>query len=156
MCSGETMGKHLTPVELDRAFSLKAQGKVPNDILKDLSKWRKKKGEQPPDITTLRRALKGKTHRRGRQETRGSKKVLTAAHLRALDSTRKKLIVKADNEFEVHWEDVIQKAKVPLVDPTTAAKNMRDAGYDVAARKPREKPLRTDDDETLREKICKA
>jgi hypothetical protein len=153
--SGETMGKHLTPVELDRAFKLKAQSKMPNAILKDLSKKREKRGEQPPDITTLRRALKGKTHRRGRQETRGAKKVLTASHLRALDSTRKKLIAKAGNEYEVHWDDVIKKAKVPQVDATTAAKNMQAAGYDVAARKPREKPLRTDDDEALREKICK-
>jgi hypothetical protein len=140
-------------------FTLKAKkGKkamTPKQICDDVARTRKKQGQSPPDLTAVRRALNGKTHRRGRQETRGAKKKLSAAHLRALECMRKKLIAKADNDHEVHWADVIEKAGVPKVDATTAAKNMKDAGYDVAARRPRQKPLRTKDDEKDRERICK-
>ena len=153
------MGKHFTEKELDRMFMLKAkkgkQAMTPTQIRDALALTRKKQGQPPPDLTSVRRALNGKTHRRGRQETRGAKRKLSAANLRTLNSTRKKLIAKAENAHEVRWQDVIEKAGVPKVDSTTAAKNMKEAGYDIAARKPREKPLRTIEDEKDRERICR-
>lgn len=140
------MGKHFTDKELDRMFTLNSRkGKkamTPTQIRADLARTRGKHGQAPPDLTSVRRALNGKSHRRGRKETRGRNKKLSAANLKALDSTRKKLIAKAENEHEVHWQHVIEKSGVPKVDPTTAAKNLNDNGYDIAARKPREKPLR--------------
>ena len=50
---------------------------------------------------------------------------------------------------------MIKKAKAPPVDSTTAARSLQAAGFDVKARKPREKPMRTPDHEALRVALCK-
>ena len=39
-----------------------------------------------------------------------------------------------DDNYEVHWADVTKKARMPSVNRTTVAKNLRDAGFDIAAR----------------------
>ena len=60
----------------------------------------------------------------------------------------------ADSEYEVHWPHVIRAARMPKVDPTTASKNMRAAGYDVKWRAPRLKPARGEADEKERKRVC--
>ena len=105
-------------------------------------------------MRAVQRALKGSTFKRAKIETRGRKKVLSHANLRALDRARKRLIAKADEEYEVHWDDVIRAARVPHVDRTTAAKSLKAAGYDISWRPPRTKPNRGEIDEKMRERIC--
>ena len=105
-------------------------------------------------MMAVRRAMQGTTFRRSKVEARGRKRILTSANLRALDNTRKRLIAKADGDYEVHWDDVIRAARVPKVDRTTAAKCLRAAGYDIAWRPPRLKPARQEVDEEQRAHIC--
>ena len=69
-----------------------------------------------PDITTVRRAVRGTSFKRARVETRGAKKTLSTANLHALDRARLRLIKKADNDSEVHWEDVMRVSTRQLQD----------------------------------------
>ena len=67
----------LSKTELDRAFKRASKGDTPVEIHEKLMKTRKSRGELGPDLTSVRRALRGETHQRGRKETRGVKKKLT-------------------------------------------------------------------------------
>ena len=149
------MGKHFSGGELDLMHKLKGQGLAVNDIHRHLCTVRSRRGMGCPDVTSVRRALKGKTFKRGTVETRGGPRALTLRNLRALDQARKRLIAKADGEYEVHWDDIIKAARVPKVDRTTAAKAMKAAGYDAQWRTPRLKPARGTADDAQRAEICK-
>ena len=62
------------------------------------------------NITNLRKAAKGTTHRKGVKETRGRNKKLSKANLAAIQRARKALIKKADSEFEAAWPAIIRMA----------------------------------------------
>ena len=106
------MGKHLSADELDNIQKWKAAGvatRVIHDrLLKARRRKSKRRGETGPDITTVRRAVRGTSFKRARVETRGAKKILSTANLHAVDRARLRLIKKADNDSEVHWEDVMR------------------------------------------------
>ena len=136
----QTMGKHFSDGELDSMHSLKAKGFTPVEIHRQLQGARRRRRQSGPDLTSVRRALKGATFKRARVETRGGRRILSARNVRSLDAARKRLIDEAKGEKEVHWDDVIEAARVPKVDRTTAAKSMRRAGYDIKWRAPRLKP----------------
>ena len=124
------------------------------EIHRKLHSARQKAKKDGPNITSVRRALKGATFKRARKETRGRQRILTKANLSAIDRARKRLISKANGEYEVHWEDIIKAARVPKVDRTTAAKNMKAAGFDIQWRSPRLKPVRGEADEDERKRLC--
>ena len=115
----------MTSKELDRALALSGKGMVPIDVHKKLEESRKKKGEDGPALETVRRALKGTTHKRGKKETRGRKPKLTPLMLRKLQQKRLQLILEADNDDEVHLEDVMNAAGVNHVDPSTVSKHFK-------------------------------
>ena len=98
--------------------------------------------------------MKGATFKRARVETRGGRRILSARNVRSLDAARKRLIDEAKGEKEVHWDDVIEAARVPKVNRTTAAKSMRRAGYDIRWRAPRLKPGRTPEEDARRKELC--
>ena len=152
------MGKHLSATELDNIQVWKRAGATTSVIQGRLLKARQRQmkchAKTGPDITAVRRAVKGTSFKRARVETRGAKKILSTANLHALDRARLRLIQKADNDSEVHWEDVVRAARVPACDLTTVAKNMKTAGLDVCARRPRMKPSRNEIDEAERKRIC--
>ena len=133
------MGRHFSHSELDQMAAWRAAGKTPIEIHTKMCAQRRRCNEVEPCLTAIRRALKGITHKRSRLETRGRPKVLTARNLKAVDAARKRLIAKMDSTQEVHWSDLLRASRVPKVDPTTLAKNMRAAGYDVKWRPPRMK-----------------
>ena len=132
------MGKHFSAAELDRMHKLHAHGVAVIEIHARLSRTRARLGKDGPHLSSVRRALKGSTFKRGRIETRGRPRRLTRRNLRALDQARKRLISKVDGEGEVHWDDVIHAARVPLVDRTTTSKSLRAAGYNIRWRSPRQ------------------
>jgi hypothetical protein len=146
------MAPHLSDQELDKIQ--KWQGLETTVILERLTKARERKGLGAPGLHVVQRALKGKTFRRGVTETRGRKKMLTRNNVKKLNSVRKDLIKKAKGEREIHWNEIIRKARVPDVHPTTAARALTDSGIQVAARKPREKPMRKPEHEHNRLEIC--
>ena len=148
------MAPHLSRAELDVVQGMAAKQKAASAILARITGQRARKGVEAPRIGAIERAIAGRTFKRGPKETRGRKPCMTKGHVKALDKTRQRLIKQAKGEREVHWGEIIAKAGIPSVDPTTAARTLRRHGIAVAARPPREKPLRTAEHESERVRIC--
>ena len=146
------MAPQLKPAEIDFVRGLFGKGLTASEALGRLASRRRKSGKPAPDITTIRRVLKARTHRAARQETRGRKAKVGLVKLRRLNSTRKALIKHADGESEVHLEDVMKKARVTDVHRSTVSRAFKRIG--VAWRAPREKPSRTAEDRAERQRIC--
>ena len=115
------MGKHLDAMALDNAHSWLASGHTPISIHGKVVSARAKTGQAAPDLTTVRRALRGATRKRATAETRSRKTPLTARNFATLDRNRVEMIEEADGQTEIHWKNVIKKARVPNVDRTTAS-----------------------------------
>lgn len=146
------MAPHLTAHELDRIIDLSRKGWTTVDIHSKLSKEREKQGTRAPDPTTVRRAVRGATHRRGVVETRGAKKKLKPSQVRRIDRVRKEMLQKAKGEYEVHISDVMAKARIGHVTMSTVSKHLKSLG--VSWRTPREAPLRQEKDFAERVGIC--
>ena len=82
------MGKHLTADELDRIQQWRVQGLSATEMFRRLQHARTRSGGSGPNLTTVRRALRGRTHKRSRVETRGRKRILSPANVRELISTQ--------------------------------------------------------------------
>ena len=150
------MGKHFTPQELDMMHRFHVQGGTAAQLHRKLAEARRRKGGSGPDLTSVRRGLKGVTFKRAKVETRGRKRALTNVNMRALEVARKRLIKKAESQYEVHWDDVIKAARVPEVHRSTASRSMNDAGYDIKWRTPRTSIPRSARDDAERKRICDA
>ena len=70
-------GKHLSDKEMDNIQKWKASSWAAVQIHKRLSTDRGRRRQAPPDLTTVRRFVKGKTSKRSATETRGRKKSLS-------------------------------------------------------------------------------
>lgn len=143
------MAPQLTVMELDRVAKLQNKGKTPGEISNLLATTRTRQGLAGPNVSTVRRALKGSTHKRGRVETRGRKKKLTRLNVRTLNAKRKDLQKKAIRKGQVRWADILKAAKLPAVANTTVKRAFKDAGINVALRRPREKPTFSKDSRCL-------
>ncbi len=82
------MRKHSTAKELGGMHRWKASGPKPAATHDRLKKTRQRLRKAGPDLTTVRRALGGSTHKRSRAETRGGKRILSDQNLEALDRVR--------------------------------------------------------------------
>ena len=150
------MAPHLSDAELDVVTTMHRDGKSTSDILERITKSRERNGVGPPQIRSIQKALAGETHRRGKVETRGRKRLWSPPHTRKADKVRVDLYAKADGEKEIHWKDIITKARVPKVSSTTARRHFKEAGLAVVARAPREKPSRDAKIKAERVKMCRA
>ena len=125
------------------------------EIWKKLKAARAKRGLPPPDLTTIRRFLKGNTHRLDAHETRGRGPIYTRQNVLKMEKTRKELIAKADGEYEVHWVDVMKKARVAKADLTTVARSFARENLAVGWRSPREKPILGPEHLAERKEACR-
>jgi hypothetical protein len=96
------MAKHLTTQERDMLRRWQATGLQPTAIHAKLVKLRsrqkiKGKKMKAPDLTAVRKVLKGKTYLQGKPEARGRKRILTTANVLTMNRVRKELIVEADS-----------------------------------------------------------
>ena len=148
-----SMGKHFSPIELDNIHQWKSESCSPLGIHRRLVADRRRKRLAGPDLTTVRRHVKGKTFKRAAAEVRGRKRALSDKNLATLDRVRGQLITKVDGDREVTWAEVMAKARAPKVCPSTVAKYMKDK-FGVQARPPRLKPYRETIDEAERKRIC--
>ena len=130
---------HLSAEELDGIFRLRNEGRSPADIHAWLAARRGRCGFFAPNITNIRKVLKGETNRRGKVETRGRKRKLSQRIVMKLDAARRQLIQRVSNEGEVHWKTVLRRARVH-VHPTTAARAFKAAGIDAKWRRPPHTP----------------
>ena len=150
------MAPHLTGSELDQIQKLWAQSKTPTQILAAITKERSRNGIEAPKIRAVHKALRGVTHRRGIVETRGRKRSWKPSQVQRAYRVRKQIIKKAKGEKEIHWTHIISKARVPHVHASTAMRSIaRSELPTIAARRPREKPLRTEEHEADRERLGK-
>ena len=108
--------------------------------------------KQKADLTTARRALRGLTHPASRREERGRKTKLSAVRPRRLNTVRNALIKKAGREREIHWDEIMKKARVDDVYPSTVSRAFKKIG--IARRALRDKPSCTVDDMKERVTIC--
>ena len=84
------MAPHLTSSELDQILEWKGHKRT-KEIHGMLAEQRTRQGVQPFFLSAIRKALHGNTHRRGRSETRGRKRRVSARAVEALDLARKRL-----------------------------------------------------------------
>lgn len=109
--------------------------------------WKKQKIDRrqhrikPICLSAFRKLLKGCSYNKS-HETRGRKCKLSARAVAALDKKRKELVDKCYGIREVHWPEVIKKARVTQVHQNTAKNALARAGISVATRRNREKPER--------------
>ena len=147
------MAPHLDAHELDMIAS-RSEEDTAVDLLKAIRKRRVKKGVAAPKIWAIRRAMRGKTHKRSRSETRGRPKSLSPIQIKRLNSCRRKLIKKADAEHEVTYDLILRSARLRnKVHRTTVARELAHLG--IRWRPLREKPPRTRAQEGARVKVCK-
>ena len=147
------MAPHLSAEELDEIFRLRNEGQSPAEIHEWLSTSRGRSGIAAPNITNVRKALKGQSYRRGKKETRGRNRKLSRRTVMKLNAMRQHLIETLNNEGEVHWKTLLRRARV-RVHPTTAARSFKAEGIDVKWRRPRERPQRDAEHEAERERVC--
>ena len=148
------MAPHLTSAENDFLRDCVGEGYTPVEIHAKLAARRGKSGLAAPHLTNVRKALKGITYRRANVETRGRRKKLKSHHIRKLNRTRIKIIKATKGEREVHWNEIIAKARVPKISSQTASRSLRAIGIDVKWRAPRLKPMRDRNAIAERMEIC--
>ena len=144
----------MTPAELDMVLQWSRE-KSPLEIHELLKEERIGNGIAPICLTSVRKAMRGATHLRGRNETRGRKRSVTARGIQALDKARIRLQENVGGLEEITWGNVIKSARINPVHPTTAARRMAAAGKDIKWRRPREKPQRTREQMEARVEVCK-
>ena len=71
----------------------------------------------------------------GLVEKRGRPRRLTPQNVKALDRTRKRVLAAAKGEREVHWSEIIKKARVPDVHPSVAGRSLKAKGQTKKATK---------------------
>ena len=86
------MAPHLSLAEQDLALSGFTAGKTTSQIFAMVAKKRVARGVAMVNITVIRRYLRGRTHRRGKVETRGRKRSFTRRNVLAVDAARQRLI----------------------------------------------------------------
>lgn len=150
------MAPHLTPGELDWLHQQTAAGKTPVQVHALLRARRARQRKDAPDLTNVRRVLRGKTYRQGLVETRGRKRSLSRRMVLSMDRARKTLTRKAAGQTEVRWRDIVKKARAPPVHRSTASASFKREGIPVAWRRPRERPQRTKEHEEERVRLCRS
>ena len=112
---------------------------TPIQIHAKLAAQRTRRNTAFPDLTAVRKFLKGKTHRRSAVETRGAKTKWTRAHVMAANRMRRQKIKACRGAKYVKWDAIIRSSRTPKVHRTTAAKAFKREGIPAQFRPLREK-----------------
>ena len=113
-----------------------------NRIHTKLEEMRDRRGVQTPNVTVVRKFLKGKTHKRGRVETRGRKKKWTRANVLAANRVRRSRIKAHRGARYVAWGEIIRRTRVPKIHRSTASRSFAREGLPVRFTPSRETPQR--------------
>jgi hypothetical protein len=154
----------MTPAEKDLIIKLNSKGKTPDEISAEIGKHRKKhtgsqqkKFQKAPDVGSIRRFLRGATHKSGGVETRGRPSDLTRANALHMNTVRKNLIKKSmlgKKPRYVKWDEIVKKSRVGPVHRTTAANAFTRENLSVKWRPLRRKPQRTKEHKAERKLLC--
>ena len=99
------MTRHLAAMELDQLMEWKGN-KAPKEMFALLAAQRAEKDIQPVGLPAIRKVLRGETHLRGRNETKGRKRRFTTRCIEALDNARERLQEHAAGNKEVPFLQV--------------------------------------------------
>ena len=104
------MAPHLTFIAQDKLIEW-GQKFTPIQVHQKLQAFRARRNIQCPDLTAVRKFLKGKAHRRGAVETRGAKRKWTRAHVLTANRMRRQKIkackgTSATFDCPSDWSDV--------------------------------------------------
>ena len=80
----------------------------PTEALATINKGRRKRKEREVTKSTVHRYVNGQTHRLGAKELRGRHRVLSKRDVRSLETARRRLIKKADNDYRVTYKDIVR------------------------------------------------
>ncbi len=130
------------------------QGKSTRTIFEMVEKRRGAKGVDMVNVTVVRRFLNGKTHKRGKVETRGRKQKLTRRNVLTMDNARRKFIKGTQGTRQATWDFVRTKGRAPKAHRTTVARSFAREKIDVKLRRCREKPQRSLAVEEERVDLC--
>jgi hypothetical protein len=108
------MAPHLTAQELDHMREMLGKRKTPTEIHTWLVKTRSRKGILAPNLTNVRKTLKGNTYKSGTAETRGVKRTLSRKQILKLDGIRKRLLKKKDSEEKVTWPLILRVGRLAM------------------------------------------
>ena len=97
-------------------FALQAAGKTPIQIEAWLSAARGRREMESPNLTAVRRALHGHSHKRSLPETRGAKRKLSKKQVRKLNTVRKTLLKKAGSESKVTYNQILRVGRLAQKD----------------------------------------
>ena len=141
--------RQLTPAERQKIHDILGDNGTPTEALARINGDRCHKKIRPVAPSTVHRFCKGATHKIGKTETRGRKKILTQKHVLKLDRTGRRLIKKANNQKMVTYADIIEEADLD-VDPglRSVQDSLRSEG--VSFKTPRKKILISDADAKVR------
>ena len=78
---------------------------------------------QPVCFSAFKKLLNGTTHQGG-PEARGRQRKLGMRTVRALDAKRRQLVDRTNGEIEITWADIIKKAHITSVHPTTTRRSL--------------------------------
>ena len=149
------MGTHLSDSEKDivmKAYHRK-QGGV-RAGLEAVNKSRRRRGEDELTWSPVYRFITGRTHKHASSEKRGRKKILGKSDIRLLMAARRRLIKKADSEYRVTYEDIVEEAGFEGKCSQRLVENaIRDRG--VSYKQPRRKIGPTEEDAATRWKVAK-
>ena len=129
-------------------------GKTASQVFVQLAKVRRSRGVDMVNITAVRRFMRGKSHRRGKVETRGRKRVFTRRNVLAMDATRRKFIKDTRGTRRAKWQMCRARARLPEAHTSTVARAFAREGIHVKLRPSRGKPQRTAEHEQERKDIC--
>ena len=90
-----------------------AKGANAVQLHRSLAVRRARRGVPAPNVTNIRKLVKGRTYNRGSVERRGRPSKLTHSNVMILNRTRKLKLKKANGEHEVTWDSLIRVARVP-------------------------------------------
>ena len=96
------MAPQLSQVEREEIRRLAGRRVTSKEILKTLTSFRAKCKLPAPDITSVCRAVKGKTHRQDVEGTRARPRKYTRRNALKMEKIRKKLIAKAERLIAKH------------------------------------------------------
>ena len=114
----ESMGKPLSPKEQDNIQKWSGAGLTPVRIHDKLHKARLAKRQPGPDLTTVRRLLKGKTFKKAAQEKRGRLRRLSEKNVKPCICGR------TSSQLEHNESTTIEHNSFPL-GCCTSARNIR-------------------------------
>ena len=133
------MAPPLTAAEQDMLVAWNQGGMRTHEIRDELVRLRRARGLNAPDDTTIRRFLRGRTHKRGAIETRGRKRTWSRSNVLKANQVRIDSVQRHPDRY-TGWNDIRRRARLPAIHRTNVQRAFEREGIPVRFRRSREKP----------------